>query len=471
MAFVAMERSVADAYSEAGEPDCVETSVYSDADVPRAAVSASQVQADSADHVQVDGAADSATIDSARHPVFVFSYIANLALVTANAITFVFADWVAWLATNKTPDVQYQEELPGRIVQYGVLAAISARIFLGQAIDRFGVRRVWLLVSCLALTGVVLFTSMEALSGLLPAGRILFAVGLAGMFTCSTFHIQSCVEEHRRTEFIALLGSSGFVGMILGSQLADLLRWVSSGNPAIFFPSVFATASVLFGLNIACVFVITRGMSVPMHPFTRPSLIRLTRDYWPGMITVVAMMMGVIFTVPSLYLIRFNQHEGFGGIAAYWTTYAVMAFMFRIRTAGLSQKVGRHRLVFVGLLFQGMGLWALIPVTQWWHLLFSATLCGFGHAFLFPSIVSLGSGTFPSRYRGSGTNLTLGCLDLGVGLSAPLMGRIIDMERFGGAGFRQMFFCAGALPVIVAVIWYVAHRHSADSEVHGAGHR
>ena len=204
-----------------------------------------------------------AMIDGIRNPIFIFSYIANLALVTANATTFVFADWVAWLATNHNSGGDYREELPGRVVQYGILAAISARIFLGQSIDRFGVRRVWLVMSCLALTGAVIFASLQSVSFLLPLGRILFATGLAGMFTCSTFHIQSCVAEHRRTEFIALLGSSGFVGMILGTQLADLLRYTAGGDKAHFFPAVFGCVIFLFCCYIVCVLIITRGLSAP----------------------------------------------------------------------------------------------------------------------------------------------------------------------------------------------------------------
>ena len=408
-------------------------------------------------------------IDSTRHVVFIVAYIANLALVTANASTFIFADWVAWLASNSQSTEPYQEELPGRIIQYGLAASITARLFLGPSIDRFGVRRVWFVMSCLALVGVTVFASLQSISPLLPFGRILLATGLSAMFTCSNFHIQSCVTEQRRTEFIALLGSSGFIGMILGSQLSDFLRWMVDGDKASLFFATFSCAIVLFAIYIACVLFVTRGMKPAPRGETRPSLITLTRRYWPGMITVTSMMMGVIFTVPSLYLIRFNEREGFGGIATYWTTYALTAFIFRVRTAGLSQRVGRHRLVFVGLLCQGMGLWALMPVSEWWHLLFSATLCGFGHAFLFPSIVSLGSGTFPAKYRGSGTNLILGCLDLGAALSAPIMGRIIDMPQFDGAGFRQMFFCAGLLPILTAIVWIAIHRKTSDTEVNPGG--
>jgi MFS family permease len=407
---------------------------------------------------------NSGTLERITDPVFVFSYLANLTVVTANAATFVFADWVAWLAANGSGANQYHEELPGRVIQYGVIAAIIVRIFLGQSIDRFGVRRVWLFMSALNFFGLLIFASLTQLSPMLYAGRILFAVGLAGMFTCGTFHIQSCVTERRRTEFIALFGSSGFIGMILGPQLSDVLRSLCNENADVFFPRVFQATVVLIAAYIIFLIMATRGLSRPEKHPTRPSLIRLTRDYWPGWVMLVAVAMGVVFTVPSLYLVRFTRHADFGGIATYWTTYAIMAFAFRLRTAALSQRVGRYRLIFCGLLFQGFGLWALIPVTESWHLLFSASLCGFGHALLFPSIVSLGSGTFPARYRGSGTNLTLGCLDLGVGFSAPLLGKIIDLPAFEGVGFRQMFLVAGSMPLIVATIWFLVKRHQVDSE-------
>lgn len=403
-------------------------------------------------------------IDRIGHPVFIFSYIANLTLVTANAATFIFADWVAWLAQNGSAGVQYQEELPGRIIQYGILAAITARLFLGQSIDKFGVRRVWLTMSLFSFCGMCIFASLREVTPLLTIGRILFATGLGGMFTCGTFHIQSVVTEHRRTEFIALLGSSGFVGMVLGPQMADFLRWLSAGNEDIFFPRVFTVAASLLGLVMCCAFMVTRGQKRPDHQETRPSLIKLMFRYWPGLIVGVAMAMGLVFTIPSLFLVRFNQHENFGGIATYWTTYAAVAFAFRLRTAALSQTVGRYRLILFGLISQGLGLWALIPVQAWWHLLFSALLCGFGHALLFPSIVSLGTQPFPARYRGSGTNLTLGCFDLGAGISAPLLGRVIDLPQFDGVGFRQMFFVAGSIPLTVAMVWFFVKRGATDSE-------
>jgi MFS family permease len=402
-------------------------------------------------------------IDRLTHPVFIFAYLANLTLVTANAATFIFADWVAWVAQNGS-SATYHEELPGRVMQFGLFAAISARLFLGQAIDRFGVRHVWIVMSVLNLSGCLIFATLDHLSVMLFVGRILFATGLAGMFTCGTFHIQSCVAEIRRTEFIALLGSSGFVGMMAGPQLADLLGWATGHQKSEFFPAVFW---MVFSLNVGyLVFVLlaTTGMPQPVRR-TRPHLLRLMRRHWPGLVMLVSMVMGLVFTVPSLYLVRFNRFAGFGGIAPFWTTYAITAFLFRVRTAALSRRVGRYRLIFVGLLFQGVGLWSLIPASESWHLCLSASLFGLGHALLFPSIVSLGSGTFPREYRGSGTNLTLGVLDLGSAISAPLMGRIIDLPMFDGIGYRPMFFVAGSLTLGIAAIWMVCNRGRRDEEL------
>ena len=404
-------------------------------------------------------------IDRLTDPLFIGAWIANFLLVTANAALFVFADWIAWLATSNQSEtlVPYSEELPGRIIQLGLIAAILSRCFLGQMIDRFGVRPVWISLSLFTLVGSTLFASVSSVSSVLYVGRVLYAVGVSGMFTCSAFHIQASVAEHRRTEFLGLLGSSGFVGMVLGTQLVDGFRWLTFGNE-IYFWYVFLVVMACNAVYMGLVWAVTKDFPKP-HREIRPSLLRLMKDYWPGPVVLVAMVMGLVFTVPSLYLVRYTRHANMGGIAGFWTAYAISAFALRIGTAQLSQQVGRHRLITVGLAAQGTGLLTIILATQSWHLLVSATICGLGHALLFPSIVSLGSGRFPAKYRGSGTNLTMGFLDLGTAISAPLLGRIIDMTMFDRTGYPQMFMTAGVTALLLAVGWQFWHWGEVDSEI------
>ena len=73
--------------------------------------------------------------------VFWLSYTANCALVIANALTFRFAELVAFLGGS--------EQLAGAIVSTGILGAVIVRLFLGQAIDRHGTRKLWILNSVL----------------------------------------------------------------------------------------------------------------------------------------------------------------------------------------------------------------------------------------------------------------------------------------------------------------------------------
>src|SRR5690606_24439527 len=63
-------------------------------------------------------------------------FAANFFLCSANTLTFRFAEFVTFLGGN--------EEATGRIVAAGLVASMVWRAFLGQAIDRFGVRNVWL---------------------------------------------------------------------------------------------------------------------------------------------------------------------------------------------------------------------------------------------------------------------------------------------------------------------------------------
>ena len=261
-------------------------------------------------------------VERLTDPLFICAWIANFLLVTANAVLFVFADWIAWLATSNQSGaaIIYQEELPGRIIQTGLIAAIIARLFLGRTIDRFGVRCVWIVLSVSTLVGSTIFAGVAMVSPVLYTGRVLYAVGVSGMFTCSAFHMQACVAEHRRTEFLGLLGCSGFVGMILGTQLVDGLKWLTDGRE-VYFWYAFLVVITCNAAYLALVCIITKGFPKPSAEI-RPSLLRLMKNYWPGPVVFVAMAIGLVFTVPSLYLVRFNRYAGLGGIAGYWTAYA-----------------------------------------------------------------------------------------------------------------------------------------------------
>jgi len=187
-----------------------------------------------------------------------------------------------------------------------------------------------------------------------------------------------------------------------------------------------------------------------------PPVHRLIFRYWPGNVVLVAMMMGISLTVTTIFLTRFATRLGMiNGVGTFFTAYALTAFLFRVQTATWSRTIGRHRMIWLGLAGHCLGHGILPFVTQEWHFLIPAVACGFGHALLFPAVVSLGAGAFPKEYRGSGTTITLGFVELGSALSAPVLGWVIDQG--GRFGFTRMYWISSATAFAIGVIYALSN--------------
>jgi MFS family permease len=403
---------------------------------------------------------------------FWLAYAANLLLVTANALTFRFAELVAFLRGNDQM-AGSSEQMAGAIVSIGVMGALVARLVLGQAIDRYGVRKLWTLTSLLFLFSCGMFLTCRELSWQIYVARVSFAVALAGTFTCSFVHIQNHVPSHRRTEVIGSLGTAGFLGMTIGSQLGDLIFNVFPPG-RLQFLALFGGAAVLGLVYLAVVTFLTRN-EVHQRPRETPAAHRLIFRYWPGNVAFVAMMAGVSFTVVSVFLTRFATHMQLNnGLGTFFTAFAVSAFMFRVFSRRWSHSIGRHKMILMGLSGQFLGFCSLPEASQEWHFIGPALACGFGHALLFPAVMSLGCGAFPKEYRGSGTTMMLGFTEIGAMISAPLLGAIIDHFHHQGMthlGFRLMFYTTAGIGLAIGTLYSLTEARKPDDEFSREEHK
>ncbi|HUG91390.1 MAG TPA: MFS transporter [Planctomycetaceae bacterium] len=398
---------------------------------------------------------------------FWLAYLANVSLVSANALTFRFAEFISFLGGT--------EHIAGTVVGAGVAGALVARLLMGQGIDHYGTRRLWLGGGIVFLLACGTFTAIAA--GWNPGGsgprgsqvtwpiyaaRVAFSVSIATMFTCSIVHIQNLVPAGRRTEVIGNLGSSGFIGMVAGAQAGDLIfRLLPAGRPQ--FLALFGGTAALGVVYFVLVRLITRNDN-HVRPSSTPPAHRLLLRYWPGAVLLVAVMMGIGFAVTTVFLTRFATQLGAkNGVGTFFTAYALSAFLFRVSARNWSRTIGRHKMILLGLAGHFVGFALLTLVRTEWHFLFPALASGFGHALLFPAVVSLGSGAFPKEYRGSGTTLVLGFLDLGTALSAPILGGVID--SFGGTGFVEMFWLAAGAAAVIGVFYAMTAARRPDEDV------
>ena len=285
------------------------------------------------------GCSPSATDDPIYGRGFWLAYAANLMLVCANSLTFRFAEFISSLDGT--------EELSGEIFRAGLIAAIVFRLGLGRAIDHYGPRLIWLASSLAYIAGGLMFLFPDRLSPVIWLARIVYQTGLAGMFSCSIVHIQNQVPANRRTEIIGSLGSSGFVGTILGTQLGDLIfKFLPEGQSR--FAAMFGGAAALGLAHAVVVFWLTRGES-HTQPAAAPGPFRLMRRYWPGPIVVVAAAQGTSMAVTMYFLTRYATVMNLQGIAPFFLVYSLTAFACRWIFRDWGASFGRHGMVLWGL--------------------------------------------------------------------------------------------------------------------------
>ena len=376
---------------------------------------------------------------------FWLAYLANSILILGNALTFRFAELVNHLGGTESDT--------GIIVALGTGVAVLVRLSVSHVLDDYGTRRMWPLCAMLFIVGVAGFLLPTQLSWGLYVARVAYFVGLTGMFACSMTHIQNHVPAERRTEIIGNLGSSGFVGMIVGSNIGDLvLQFVPDKRTQ--FMILFGGAAAIGLVYLVIVVLLTREQQHVRHVGSPPAF-RLLFRFWPGAVVLAAMVMGLGVTATQTFLTRFATSQKIDGIAAFFSGYAISAFVFRLLVSNWSRTIGRHWMLVRGLCGHVVGHALLAFATEWWHFIPASIVCGFGHALLFPAVVSLGSGAFPKECRGAGTAIILGFTDFGSLLFAPILGWIIVHH-----GFTAMYLTSSGTALIAAMLYaIIAWRH------------
>ena len=161
---------------------------------------------------KTDPARDGATYDLA----FWLTYVANLSIMIGHSLLFRYADVVFFLGGS--------ELLLGTIVGVGMIGSLAMRLAQGIGIDRYGPRRMWILSGLLFITsclGHLLLASAN--SPLIFLLRIVYACAIAGFFGASITFISSRAPVSRMAEMVGMLGTSGFLAMVLGTWLGDLM--------------------------------------------------------------------------------------------------------------------------------------------------------------------------------------------------------------------------------------------------------
>ncbi len=376
---------------------------------------------------------------------FWFSYAANTTLMVLVTILFRYSDFVRLLGGT--------ELQLGWIVGAGAVGSLAMRLLQGKGVDRYGPRMIWL-----ASLATVVVTMLAHLAISRPDGagiyavRIAYQTGIAGAFGASIAYVSLRAPLLRMAELVGTLGTSGFVGMTIGALLGDLLC-AASPLRRTHMDRLFLVAAGLAVLSLLCAATATRGQIRPQHR-RRPPILWLLRKYHPGRLLLMGAAMGAGVSLPGTFLRPYTESLGIEEMASFFVTYAATAFVTRLVTRRLPDRLGVRPTVLLGMGCLTASMVLYLVATSPALLVLPAVAAGLAHALLFPSVVAGGSRSFPVRHRGLATAFMLGAFDLGNLLGMPLAGTVVSYAPLVGLPPYATMFLAVAAAVALSSVFF-----------------
>lgn len=377
---------------------------------------------------------------------FWWAYAANASLVIANSLLIRYAEFVRlWSPEEASWHL-------GWICGVGMLGSVVMRLVLGVGMDVYGPRRVWLLsaagfIACAL--GHLLITAVDSWPVYLL--RILMTTSLAGVFGASMVYVSRRATPERMAEVIGMLGTSGFLGMMIGPAIGDWL--FPGGHPTHAQVQTMFAAAATAGFG-ALVFgaLATRGQA-PAVPMERVPLFQLLRRHSSVTFVLIGLMMGIGLNFPLLFLADFARTQNLSGISTFFWVYAPTAFLARLASRRFPEQYGVRRMSQAGLLLLVGGYLLFFGVRESWQLALPACVLGAGHALIFPSVIAGGASLFPERFRGLGTSLMLMAMDVGTLVGGPLVSTIlVGARRLAWPEYPTVFAVIAASFLVTLVI-------------------
>lgn len=380
---------------------------------------------------------------------FWFTYAANMLLTTATALLYRYGDFVT--------SVGGTEFDLGLIVGVGMTGSLVMRAAQGVGIDLYGARQIWLLsnvgfvLSCIGHLAVA-----QADGPAVYALRVLYQTSVAGFFGASITFIARRAPANRMAEVVGTLGTSGFIGMVLGSWIVDRIYQVSA--PELRVDHMFYAAAGLSAVAFLFGLLATRKYQAPPRR-RQPPVLYLLRRYHPGMILLVSAAMGFGLSLPSTFVRPFTAYMNIAGIAVFFTVYAGTGFITRMSIRRFPERFGFAVMIHGGMAAMVASMLMFLAVSRPWQMALPAVFLGVSHALMFPAVIAGGNATIPLRYRGLGTTLLLAMFDLGAMCGAPTVGvSLRTAEHFGLPKYTVTFLAVAALMAAIGLAYWISER-------------
>lgn len=334
----------------------------------------------------------------------------------------------------------------GLIYGAAFFAGAFATPFWGRIADKYG-RKPMIVRAGLAL--VLVYTLMAFVTNPYQILGLRIMQGLLSGFIPGSIALVGTNTPTKKVGYaLSMVSSAAATGMIigplLGGGLAELWgnRWAFASAGIIVFIAtlliIFFVKEENFKPNKEKGSVIKDfGIAISNRPFLLVLILTL----------MVSCSIMIIDPILPLYIADIASH----------TSYTTLMTGFVISLPGLASalfapiwgkwadKVGFHRILFIGLLGAGIGTLAQIIFTQFWGFSIIRFIYGIFFCAVFPALNGLIVKTTPEDFRGRAFSLNQTANQIG-GMLGPLIGGIL-----GGLFSTQILFTVTGVMLLVAM--------------------
>ncbi|MFL6621531.1 MAG: MFS transporter [Sulfurifustis sp.] len=371
---------------------------------------------------------------------FVFAAVATLMLSLSG---FLFVHLPGYLHALGAGEAEI-----GRIMSAQAIGAIVAWPFVGRAMDARG-RRIVILAGCaLFLVVVALYQYVGSLGPFVYAVRVLDGIAHTMWYTALFTHAADLVPVKRRTQGLAIFGTSGLVTIGLGAQFGDVILAYADYRALFLGALGFAALGLLFSLPLRDVRIVHDDVA---HPSRGIGAVATQSTLLPIWFAAAAFFisLGALFT----FMKTFVATREIGTVGGFFTAYAAVAVLLRVFLGWLPDRIGVKRMFGIAMFCEALGFVVLALAQTPVYVLAAGVLCGIGHGYTYPVLFSLVVERAKSRQRGSAMAFYITIDWLGLLLAGPIVGNLIER-----AGYTAAFAALALLLIAGSALFYVVDR-------------
>jgi MFS family permease len=373
---------------------------------------------------------------------FVVLTIGNLMLSIAGAFLIHLPGLLAQLGAG--------EAVIGRLVALLALTAALLSPLAGRVMDRYGRRIVIRTGTVLVLIATASYARVDSIGPLLYAVRIIDGAGWTMLYAAMFTYASDLLPPEHRTRGLALFGASGLVTMAISSLLGDLILRVGT------YRTMFHAATAFCAIGSCLCWTLPEPIRAPREQgAAAPRVLRtvMQRDLlpiWAAAIAFFSSMAGLLSFIKTFVL-----HTQHGSVGRFFTAYALCALALRLFFGGIPDRVGLRAMVLPAIGSYAAGIVVLANSSGLAAFTFAGALCGVGHGYAFPVLLSLLVSRTSPVERGTAT-ATFTTVDwTGNLLAPPLLGLLIER-----AGYVIGFSALAAFATLGIAAFYAFDRRS-----------